>query len=392
MASKPKRKPPRPLPFPGYLTPEQRLKLAGQRADTSLLPAQQNYAKQREAIVKQTAWDAQQANEVAKAIAQIAKEAGPATEQAYRTAGADQATFAKGYSDGMRLKAQQNADQTNSTLRAIGVDDRVVGAANKGADVAYGLGGVVPATAMSREGAAFTAAANNLPAYALMRGQYQAGQIQAGGAKQLSSLEQDLRDLEAKRPGIIQQMLDQIERNQLQNRSQYANEKYLNIKLAGDNTRDDQRTAAEWTRINGYKSDANGDPVYDSQGELIPVASSTKANKAARQKAVANRSAAIGTARKAVFTAASAWTGKPVKNPKPDSYRNPGQYLDPNGNGTNDPNKAAKTGGLTWEQAMARAYALVADDLMGRFNMTPAAIKKMIRAQLIAAGLSPGGR
>ena len=194
---------------------------------------------------------------------------GPATDAAYRGATADTQALAGGFSDTLRQGAQDSAAQTNAILQANGAPqgqmlNPAVGAG--GADVAYGLGGFIPGAALAREGAAATAAANQLPGTVIGQGQRDAAealrqgianrqdlrdnslaepsgladnllttQQQLGGqsAQQQAQLRADLATIAAGKPGLVQSALSNIQQAQVQQAGLAQNAALLPLVLSG---------------------------------------------------------------------------------------------------------------------------------------------------------------
>jgi hypothetical protein len=143
------------------------------------------------------------------ALGEILKGIGPGVEQTYSDASARQSAFAKGFSDHMQEQLGQNAKGTSSFLQ------NVVGApASQIADVAgkvapaaagdtlYGLRGYIPASNLNEEGAAFAAAAKELPGIADAQGLQQIAKVQAAQRTTDQGFATQLADLMAKVPGL----------------------------------------------------------------------------------------------------------------------------------------------------------------------------------------------
>ena len=136
---------------------------------------------------------------LAKANAGIA----PAVQDTYRTAAADTGAFAAGYSDAMKGLLGDKAAEGNQILEQNGSPQHVDAGAGAG-DVLFGLGGSIPGQALVREGAGFTAAAQMLPAQARTLG------AQAQG-KSMFDMDEEIRKIEAERPGLIQKALSELQ-------------------------------------------------------------------------------------------------------------------------------------------------------------------------------------
>lgn len=109
-------------------------------------------------------------------IAQISQSltgVAPEVLAAYRGAASDQSLFAKGFSDAVQGAVQQSANQDNTLLGQIGAPSgqMIPGSQATGVgDVAYGLGGYIPATSLAGQGARAYADAALLPGIVQQRG------------------------------------------------------------------------------------------------------------------------------------------------------------------------------------------------------------------------------
>lgn len=142
--------------------------------------------------------------EAYEALAKYGQGVGPAIQGAYEGAARDTAAFGKGFSDAIQQLSQGQADTASAGIAAQGGPQTVSsGFTGGGGDALYAMGGQIPASALSREGAAFTSAASFLPSTA-------AGM----GVDALRSMEaersNELLDLEAERPGTILDLMNQV--------------------------------------------------------------------------------------------------------------------------------------------------------------------------------------
>lgn len=153
----------------------------------------QNYAGRSDAI-----------RQAYEALAGVGREVGPAIQQAYQGASRDTAAFAKGVSDALASIGQGAATDATAQIAAQGGPQTVTsGLADGGAAALYGMGGAIPASQLAREGAAFTSAASFLPSTAAGLG------IEALRDMDASRLN-ELRQLEAERPGTVLDMMNQL--------------------------------------------------------------------------------------------------------------------------------------------------------------------------------------
>ncbi len=163
--------------------------------------------------------------DVNSALAELLRGIGPSTQATYQAAARDQSAFGKGFSDGLRMAAERSAGDTNAFLAKQGAPAGQMVPTGEGSpaqaasDVLYGLGGYIPASTLGREGAAFTAAANQLPATAAGQGARQAAGELEKGRLDVRDIGFELAKLEAQRPGMVQAALQQLQLAANQGRS-----------------------------------------------------------------------------------------------------------------------------------------------------------------------------
>lgn len=151
------------------------------------------------------------------ALANALKSIGPATQAGYQSAAADTSAFGKGFSDGLaHVQSQTQDESTNIAGLAGGQAQQAPGGAP---DALYALGGYIPATGFEREGAAFGAAANMLPATAAGQGASTIAGIGRQQAIDQKAFEQKLTDLGAQVPGLRAQYQAQADAQQNATRS-----------------------------------------------------------------------------------------------------------------------------------------------------------------------------
>jgi hypothetical protein len=172
---------------------------------------------------------AQQAQQHAQAtaggLAQVLGGIAPQTQATYKAAGDSTAAYAKGFSAAAAGDSNATAQGLNDILaRTNGGPQQVQAAGSNMGDVLYGLGGFIPGSSLAREGAAFTAAAQNLPATALRQGFSQAGQIGLQSQEKLTQLEALLRGEKAKLPGLTNDIRAQQAEQSTKDRAQRLNE------------------------------------------------------------------------------------------------------------------------------------------------------------------------
>lgn len=324
-------------------TPQQQAQLINAQVNAALAPqlvanrnaTQQAALAQQQALAQSSQDSTRNANQqagIAAALAKILKGQGPATEAAYRNATQDTGALAQGFSDQLRGTLQGDASTTNDYLRSIGAPEgQMVDPAKGGmaADVLYGTGGYIPGASLAREGAAFTAAANQLPQTAVGQGQQLASDALRAGTDERAKLRQDylgqqqqlrgdLQTIQAGRPALLQNAQSAFQTQQNQNAATAQNNALLPLVLAdkfeqfpginpitGTPTkagRDATLSAAKVTaaitpkfsasasRALGYRADSNGNPTgkrlqilpgftINNQGQVVKSAGAAKKGK-----------------------------------------------------------------------------------------------------------------
>lgn len=218
-------------------TPAEMLASAKSIASAELQPQIGSIQSQESQATTDATKAAQFEASLGQALGQILKSQGPATQSAYQTAGNDDAAYAKGYSGDLQDTATKSAQAVNDLLTSLGAPSGQqldTSKATDAANVLYGTTGDIPASALAREGAAFTAAANQQPATAVGQGlQNSADQIQAG-RDQVTKLASDLATLEQTRPGLVNNALTQLQSTNQANAGLDQNQKLLGVTLAQD--------------------------------------------------------------------------------------------------------------------------------------------------------------
>lgn len=217
-------------------TTKQLMQQAKQLAGLQLNPQEQLLTSQENRATAQAQAAATLQGELGKALANIVAGIGPEVQDTYHQAGQDTAALASGFSSGLRSTADADAQKINSLLDALGAPAAQhigTGKTDDLADVLYGLGGYIPGNALAREGAAFTSAADMLPATATGQGAQLAQQEIATGQKNVQTLADQLASLEAQRPGLVQNALSQVEDAATKNEAAAQNSALLPLMLAG---------------------------------------------------------------------------------------------------------------------------------------------------------------
>lgn len=232
---------------------------------------------------------------LAEGLAGVLGDIAPRVSGAYDTAATRQATFAKGLSDGLRMKSEGAAGETNAFLDTIGAPagqhvspDSAVAAG----DTLYGLGGYIPASDLNREGAAFGAAAEALPGYARLRGQEDFTSNLFAGDQQQRTFDDQIATLAAGKPKLVNDLYSQLEGMRVQKRAADVNQAIAIAQLTGEVTpqaaallgipkgtktaaakaaaASSTKPDASLSRLFGYVVNSDGQPLL-SDGKLVSV-------------------------------------------------------------------------------------------------------------------------
>jgi hypothetical protein len=241
-----------------------------------------------------------------------AKQYAPAVQDAYQTAAQDQTAFGKGYSDAFKQAQNQNATQTNKLLEQSGAPAAQQLSGDTGAaDALYGIAGAQPGSTLGTEGAAFTSAAAKLPTITALSGQQYLGAAQTARNKTMSDIQDQLTQVQLKKPGLINDVIGQIQTNRsktqqqsydnklaanafgLKVKTEAANESYKNASLNSTNAyrssmlslkkaglqiqsqkvsqSNRQKISSPLSKMMGYFVDSYGSPVVGKNGKVVAV-------------------------------------------------------------------------------------------------------------------------
>jgi hypothetical protein len=204
-------------PSPPPLTPQQQISAWVTAAQ---LPQQQQIDAEQKAA--QAAADAHAASVKGyyEALAGILSNIGNNTRSGYGQAAGADAAFGKGFSDGLQ-QVQSGLGTQDTNLLGISGAPASQGAelaattGNTGAaDALYGVGGFIPASTLTREGAAFGAAADQLPYSAAGQGAQTLAQIYDALKTQIAGFDTRRSDLAAQVPGLAMQYGSQLQSQQ----------------------------------------------------------------------------------------------------------------------------------------------------------------------------------
>jgi hypothetical protein len=241
-----------------------------------------------------------------------AKSIAPQIQGQYNQAAQTTGAFGKGFSQGMQDALGASAAQGNAMLAQNGAPagQQLGGGIAAAGDALYGLSGALPAQELSQQGAAFSAAAAQLPATAAgVGGQALQDLIREDNSRIATDFDDEIAKIEASRPGLIKQAMQELqglaiaEREQRLKESAYEFETGLKLKEdARDDRAADRADAAlelRWadlqfrnkkdaaaakkaaakgaqpnaglSKVYGYVVDSNGQPIVDAKGKRIPV-------------------------------------------------------------------------------------------------------------------------
>jgi hypothetical protein len=230
---------------------------------------------------------AQDATDEATALSNLLKGIGPATQQTYDTAAQNQGLLATGFSHGMQDALQGNTDNLNAMLDKLGQNVKLDSHAQEAGDVTYGLGGYIPGSTFTREGAAFGAAADQLPATALLRGQDNAEAQRQTGDSEHAKFDAQLADMASKLPGDVQSNYEKLQSLALQNKR---------FALAVQNQKFTQalKIANQKLAVAKYNTDVQ---YKNANLKLSAARINLESQKFARQQVTQDRSYALSLAR-----------------------------------------------------------------------------------------------
>lgn len=337
--------------------------LARTLVEGSVLPQQQAIERERQMAEQRAQARAQTLQGFGQAQANFLQGIAPQTEQTFQAAAGMTSAAAKGFSDGMRMALGESAGEANQLLAQQGSPQRVeVG--EGAADVLFGLGGFIPSSTLAREGAAFTAAAQRLPATALGVAGQDAARALAEGEKEQGVFGQQLIDLAAQIPSLqtqtvqslleFQEQIRQFDVQARQSRTEgdrnfWLEQKQLKLQQAAAALNaealglEKKQVEAALTGAIPKGFPGAGGPTFETQLEAAEAAAAAAKAKAdavsARQKvrekrsgkqreARRNRESSLLEARETAFKRArDLYEGETIENPNP---RYKGDLLTPN--------------------------------------------------------------
>jgi hypothetical protein len=282
------------------LTPRQQRAEALALLKAALLPERQGIKRARLQARQESEAAQRRMEGLSKGLAALQRDIAPQTLQGYQGAAQTQGALAQGFTGAMRSSAEADARAAGELLSRLGAPSsqisQVQGVGQGAADQAYALGGYIPGQSLASQGAAFSAAQRQLPATTLGRGQQQIGQLERARMEREKELDAQLADLEAKAPGSLAQILQQIRQNEQAKVATRIQGEYLG--LAGDKFGLDTRaTVADITGVDP----ATGLPTADATA----AANKTKGKNAkARVAATKAREVAFKSARQDVLSLA----------------------------------------------------------------------------------------
>src|SRR3990167_5683164 len=127
------------------------MKQAERYAEDQLGPLRAMIEDQQKRAEEQARRRNQDVQGFSQAAAEMLKGVAPAIQQTYGQEANRQASFAQGYSDAFKALQNDSAGELNKILETAGTGQTVSGDKG-GADVLYGLGGLLPAAGLLLEG------------------------------------------------------------------------------------------------------------------------------------------------------------------------------------------------------------------------------------------------
>jgi len=372
------------------LTPAQLRQMVSSEVAAQLAPTKAAIQQGQKTTDAQFGQREQAVKNLSVDYANLLKGIGPQVQADYGNAANAIADFGRGFSGAVDQQAQKGEQATNGLLSVAGAPSAQVGAVDAHmappADPLYGMRGAIPAGALTREGAAFTAAADMLPGFALGRGQQ--NELALSGQQEIADekYRQELGNLLASVPGLRATAQDAILKNARADQAE-------NLLLSKYGL----QSRTEVGNLTGV------DPVTGK-----PTFKATQAQQKAQQAAEKARASAIERRDKAhakVFTTLGQWIhnermkrGAVVVGHEPITRTDklPGgasevKYLLPNGtyvpagpNGAPPKNAVMKPvydehGRLPLNYGVARSYVLQQlRAALGAYGYTPAEFSQMV--------------
>lgn len=296
--------------------------MAASLAQGDIQPAQQAIALQQQQAGRQSEQQQGLIRNLTGELGGMVAPIGGQIQQTFRSAADDQASFAKGFSDGMRLLAERDAQQnTDDLTRLAGAPASQIGqvqqASQGGTDALYGLGGYNPATSLGQQGANWAAYGNVLPAVVARQGQQDAGAIANAYRDTTTDLGQRSADLAAQLPSLTatrrQTLLDrELQKLEMRRNITDSNRSYqLQVQAAKEAIRQfgiqagqsqqeiDQRIrefeANFGLETQKYLDSLPGGPLYDPPGG---TGGKTGPTQAQRETAIGKFVSAVGDVQK----------------------------------------------------------------------------------------------
>lgn len=261
-------------PFPGYLSPAQQTKAVTGQVQAAQLPQQTLINQQAARSAAQAQAQQSSTQQGYDALAQILKSIGPATQAGYQSAAGDTAAYARGMSDGFAHLQSQTQGEAGQVLGLSGGSAAQVPMANLGGtgvtNAMYDLNGYIPAAGLEREGAAFGAAADRLPATAAGQGWQERLKIAAQQAQDAQGFRDQQSTLAAQIPGLRQQGLSNIQTQQGQLASNYQTQ----LQNAATNRAEQQRI--EIARITATETNPDGSLTPQGKKDVAAIAAQNR--------------------------------------------------------------------------------------------------------------------
>jgi hypothetical protein len=257
-------------------------------------------------------------NSMTQTAAGMAGEYAPAVQGAFQTAAQDQTAFGKGYSNAFKSAQNEAAAKTNTILQQSGAPQAQMAAGDTGAaDALYGIAGAQPGSTLATEGAAFTSAAAKLPTTTALAGQQYGLAASNQDAATMKDILSQLTQVKLKRPGLINDVISQIQSNRSKSQQQAFENKVLlgnqgisqqnadtstfraqtdaaykqsslRIQMQKVAKADRPKINSALSKMFGYLVDSYGQPVLSKNGKAVGIPQSPNSLSSADMKTLAN--------------------------------------------------------------------------------------------------------
>lgn len=243
---------------------------------------------------------------VTRAVSDMSAGDAEQARAAFATAGQHIADYGKGFTGQLRADQDESAARLGALGASLGAPGAVTSGGESNANTLYATGGAIPATQLETEAPAFltAVAARRLAAGIRLADDASAGDFKAQeGIKQIRD---QLAALEAKRPGLIQDAMQQLSQQANAKRATDTQIGYLQLQQA----KSAQDAAIAWTNITGTVHVVRKGKVVDTGqvaagSDAAQIASANQRAQTAAETSTANAQLSART-RKEIAEASAA--------------------------------------------------------------------------------------